>query len=346
VADTGIGIADDDIARIFDEFIQVDGPHQKRTKGTGLGLSLAKNLAEVLGGFVTVESKLGKGSRFSVTLPASYQGKTEMEYTSNLIVQTDSDRLPVMFVDDNAEALFIYESYLKGTRFQPIPVRSVRDAREVLRSLNPVAIVLDIVLQHENGWALLAELKRDDSTRDIPVYVVSMVENEDLAMKRGAAGFQCKPVEKAWLLSMLGAAAPASSTKILLIDDDDVSRYLFRALVSDSSFYLMEATGGQDGVRVAAKENPDVIFLDLDMPDLSGIEVMKSLGSNPRTQNIPIVIYTANNAPDSIRNKKNCIGILSKNLSSRENSRAHLHELVSKAQRSIHSNDIHKNGPQ
>ncbi|HSI85757.1 MAG: ATP-binding protein [Candidatus Methylacidiphilales bacterium] len=339
VADTGIGIAEEDIGRIFDEFTQVDGPHQKRIKGTGLGLSLAKKLAEVLGGEVTVESKPGQGSRFSVTLPATYDSQSETSQIINIIKNADTNLLPVLLVDDNAEALFIYESYLKGTRFQPIPAHSVKEAREALRAIRPAAIILDIVLQHENGWSLLAELKREDSTRDIPVIVISMVESEDLAMKRGATAFHCKPVEKSWLLNVLTSnVASSTSIKVLLIDDDDVSRYLFRSLLSNSGYYLLEATGGRDGVRIATRENPDVIFLDLDMADLGGAEVIKLLAQEPRTQGIPIVIYTANTTPQSIRSNVNCIGILSKDLSNREHSRARLHDLVSKAQHSVNKN--------
>ena len=168
VSDTGIGIAQSDLLMIFEEFTQIEGPHQKKMKGTGLGLSLSKKLAEVLGGSVTVSSKPGVGSIFSVIMPITYHGDTEINYVSEMIRQVDPSRSSVLILDDNTETLFIYESYLKGTRFQAVPVRSVKEAREALRTLKPIAIILDILLEHENSWGFLSELKKEPNTQDIP----------------------------------------------------------------------------------------------------------------------------------------------------------------------------------
>lgn len=333
VSDTGIGIAQDDLLRIFEEFTQIEGPHQKKIKGTGLGLSLSRKLAEVLGGSVTVQSKPGIGSTFSVILPLTYHGETEINYVSEMVRQVDPSRESILILDDNTETLFIYESYLKGTRFQAVPVRSIKEAREALRTLRPRAIILDILLEHENSWGFLSDLKRDKETREIPVYVITMVENENKALKSGADDFHLKPVEREWLLAKLTALSrPDYSKKLLLIDDDEVSRYLFRGLLVDSSFKVVEAAGGHDGLKLALEEKPDVIFLDLNMPDINGLEVLRKLRQNTRTQSIPVVLYTSNIPSLEQLQELSVVGVLSKDLSSRELSRAQLNELMAKAE--------------
>ncbi|HEY8967214.1 MAG TPA: ATP-binding protein, partial [Candidatus Methylacidiphilales bacterium] len=334
VADTGIGIAPEDLPRLFEEFTQIEGPHQRKVKGTGLGLSLSKKLAEVLGGSVTVESRPGKGSVFTVILPLAYRGGTEIAYVSEIVRLVDPARIPVLVLDDNTETLFIYENYLRGTRFQAVPVRSIKLARETLRTLKPAAIVLDILLEHENAWGFLDELKRDEATRKIPLFVVTMVENERKARSLGADDFHLKPIDKEWLLAKLDALdlPPAyAPKKVLLIDDDEVSRYLFRGLLANTPFELIEAHGGRDGLRLALEEQPDAVFLDLDMPDLDGFAVERQLHEDPRGRDLPVVFYTANApAEEELGRREGVLGVLSKDLSSREAARARLMELMAK----------------
>ncbi|MES2310076.1 MAG: ATP-binding protein [Verrucomicrobiota bacterium] len=331
VKDTGIGIAADDLARIFEEFTQIDGPHQKKVKGTGLGLSLSKKLAEVLGGNVSVESTLHQGSTFSVTLPLVYHHESEPFAASKDLKPIDPNRLPVLILDDNMETLFIYENYLKGSRFQPIPVRTIKQARAILQTLNPSAIILDILLGQENSWGFLSELKQEKNTRNIPIFVITMVENEAKALKSGATAFHLKPIEKDWLLKQLHLIKlPPSSKKFLLIDDDEVSRYIFRGLLSNLSVELFEAAGGHDGIQSAIEKKPDVIFVDIDMPDLNGYDVIEKLQKEELTKNIPIVFYTANiPLPEFVTKFPSIRGTLSKDLSSGETAQAQLLDLVS-----------------
>jgi len=216
-----------------------------------------------------------------------------------------------------------------------VPVRSVKQAREVLRTLRPLAIVLDILLEHENSWGFLAELKRDKDTRDIPVYVVTMVENENKARITGADDFHLKPIEREWLLGKLNSLdAGPFSKKLLVIDDDEVSRYLFRGLLATTPVRIIEAAGGHEGVRLAAEEKPDAIFLDLDMPDMSGFDVLNLLQADPKTKSAPVIFYTANPAAAELgKGFDSVIGVLSKDFSSREASKAQLLELLDKAEK-------------
>ena len=302
VADTGIGIAPNDLDRIFDEYVQVENPIQNRVKGTGLGLPLSKRYAELLGGRIQVKSDPGIGSEFSITIPARYQGAAEVAFAPEVSREREEGRLPILIVEDNREALFAYDKYLKGTGFQPIPARTLREARQALREFRPAAIILDVLLQDESTWELLTELKRNTETRDIPVFVVTVVDNREKALALRADGFCAKPVDRVWLLDSLNASVgPWERPGVLVIDDDEVSRYLIRGALSNLWCVVSEAAAGCSGIELAEASRPDLIILDLLIPDLSGEEVLRRLKANPVTREIPVIIHSSQPLSDTDR---------------------------------------------
>jgi signal transduction histidine kinase/CheY-like chemotaxis protein len=319
VADTGIGIAPDDQPRIFKEWEQVEGKMQKTAKGTGLGLPLSKKLAQLLGGDVYLKSQLGMGSTFFVVVPIRYAGATEAIYVPDVKRELDASKLPVLVVEDNREALFIYEKYLKGTEFQVVPAQDLKEARRALDEFKPIAIVLDVLLQGEHSWNLLQELKQNPGTRDIPVFVVTVVENQSKALALGAKAFHAKPIDRAWLLNQLQATLDRHEGQILMVDDDEIARYLLRGLLAGSGHRLLEAQGGVEGLRVARLSKPNLIILDLSMPDLSGFEVLETLKRDPETREIPVVIYTSQSLDSEERARlQDAVDIVPKGASSRE----------------------------
>ncbi len=320
VSDTGIGIADADQERIFQEWAQVEGKKQRAVKGSGLGLPLSRKFAQMLGGDVYVRSKLGEGSTFFASIPVRFSGETESFYTMKLEEPRTEAGLPLLVVEDNREEMFIYERSLKGTHFQIVPARSLNEARKMLRSMRPVAIILDVLLRGEHSWELLQELKRDPLTATIPVVVVTIVDNRDKALALGADAFHMKPIDRSWLVEQLNQLANRSpARRILLIDDDAASRYLLKSALGRTEFRISEATGGNEGLRKALEESPDVVILDLSMPDLSGFEVLAKLKENQRTAAIPVVIHTAKVLDDSDRQSlRDAAAIVSKENSSRE----------------------------
>jgi signal transduction histidine kinase/CheY-like chemotaxis protein len=334
VADTGIGIAPEDQEAIFQEFTQLESARQKRVKGTGLGLPLSRKLAELLGGGVSVKSTQGVGSTFSLTIPCVYRGPAEVSYAPEVSPQVDPTRLPVLVVEDNRETLFIYEKYLKGTGFQVIPARSLRASRRLLLDVRPVAVVLDILLEGESTWELIADLKRQPHTRDVPVWVVTMVDNQHKARALGADDFCVKPVERGWLLDKLHALVRAGAAeKVLLIDDDEVSRYLLKGLLADTRYGVLEAASGAEGLRLAERERPRAVFLDLDMPDLSGFEVLAALRAGAATRHVPVIIHTSRvlEEPERQRLARGAAAILSKEALSRDVALARLREALTRA---------------
>jgi CheY-like chemotaxis protein len=295
VSDTGIGIAPEDQERIFQEWTQIDGKLQRAVKGTGLGLPLSRKFAQLLGGDVTVKSKPGVGSTFSAVIPVRFSGETEIVYVPELKHEIDVEKYPVLVVEDNSETLFIYEKYLRGTRFQPIPAKNIKEARAALREFKPLAIVLDVLLeQGEHSWDLLRELKREPATSSIPVLVVTVIDNREKAKALGADGFHAKPVNRNWLMQHLeDAVRKATTKKLLIVDDDEVSRYLLKTMLGHINFRIVEAKAGEEGLQKAEEEKPDAVILDLVMPELSGFEVLRRLKENPETRGIPVFIHTS-----------------------------------------------------
>lgn len=332
VADTGIGIALADQERIFQEWEQVEGKLQKTAKGTGLGLPLSCKLAQLVGGDVYVKSQVGVGSTFFASVPITYTGATEAVYVPDVKRELDASRLPVLVVEDNREALFIYEKYLKGTEFQVVPAQDLKEARRALEEFKPVAIVLDVLLQGEHSWQLLQELKQNPSTKEIPVFVVTVVENEGKAMALGATAFHAKPIDRAWLIAQLQSILAREHGSILIIDDDEISRYLVKGVLGNKGYRLLEARGGNEGLKLAKETMPDLIVLDLSMPDVSGFEVLDTLKKDPVTRDIPVVIYTSQVLATQERERLHAaIDIVPKETKSREAAETRFAEVLSRA---------------
>lgn len=293
VSDTGIGIAPEDQSAIFEEFAQIEHPLQRKVKGTGLGLPLSKKLAELLGGSIAVESTLGVGSTFSVSIPMVYTGP---EAAGDVLVapEIDRERETILLVEDDVEARLLYEKYLRGSRFQVLAARSLREARSLLTRIQPAGIILDILLPDGEAWEMLVQLKAVQEKSGIPVIVISNVQERQKALSLGADAFSNKPVERRWLLRQLtNLTSGKPSNRILIIDDEEVSRYLFRQLLAGSTAELLEAGDGIEGIRLAREEQPNLIVLDLLMPDLSGFQVLDQLQADGRTSHIPVIVSTS-----------------------------------------------------
>jgi signal transduction histidine kinase/CheY-like chemotaxis protein len=294
VADTGIGIKKEDQERIFQEWTQVDGKLQKVAKGSGLGLPLSRKLAQLLGGNVYVRSEVDFGSTFTVVIPISFEGQMEVVYVPDVKRELDAGKLPILVVEDNREALFIYEKYLKGSKFQVIPANNISEARQAVRSFRPKAIVLDVLLQGEHSWDFLRDLKSDAATHDIPVYVITVVDNREKALSLGADGFHSKPVDRIWLLNQLeGLVVSPAKPRILVIDDDPVSRYLVRNMLADRDCELIEASDGEDGLRMVQECEPVLVVLDLAMEGMNGFDVLEALRRDATTRSLPVVVHTS-----------------------------------------------------
>lgn len=312
VRDTGLGIAEKDIATIWEEFGQVPNKLQAKSKGTGLGLPLSKKLAMLMGGDTNVESSVGVGSVFSVTLPRVYSTGTEVGVLPQWT--PDPARLPVIAVEDDAADSFGLERMLVHSKYQLITTRTIDEARAVLAQVMPAAFVLDVVLAGEESWRLLIELKQNDRTNHIPVLVVSSSQEERKARSFGADEYIDKPYTIEQIVDALDTLTGAKSTmNVLVVDDDEVSRYLIRQLLPRGAFTLSEAVTAEEGLAAAATQQPDLILLDLDMAGVNGYEFLARAKKTETLKNIPIVVATAMVMDDSIRSRLvGAAGVLSK----------------------------------
>jgi signal transduction histidine kinase/CheY-like chemotaxis protein len=290
VRDTGIGIAEEDLEIIFQEFGQVANPMQRRVKGTGLGLPLSRKLAELLGGSLTVESAPGEGSAFSVTVPRRCRGSAELaERTEDWPVQ--AGQVPILVVEDDPADAFAVERILAPSRYQAVVARTVAEARRALEQVRPAAIILDVVLLGDESWRLLIELRQRDATAGIPVLVVSAAGEERKAISLGADEYLKKPIDPAQLIRLLDQVSGQHSvTRVLLVDDEEVSRYLVRQLLPRGIYDIKEAATGVDGLARLQHERPDIILLDLNMPGMDGYQFLERSADLADT---PAIILTS-----------------------------------------------------
>src|SRR5690349_19534784 len=243
VTDTGIGIAPEHFGLVFEEFGQIESPLQRNVKGNGLGLPLSRRLAELLGGSLTVASEAGSGSTFTLRIPRVHPEVRELQEIQSRPV--DPARAPILVVEDDRKTIFLYEKYLAMAGFQVLPVRSISEAQERLKTVRPAAIVLDIMLDGESSWSFLGKLKSDPQTRDIPVLVVTVTNKEQKARALGADEFWLKPVDQDLLLRKLRSLGTGAATRVLLIDDDERARYLIAHYLAGEPYRLIEAASGR-----------------------------------------------------------------------------------------------------
>jgi signal transduction histidine kinase/CheY-like chemotaxis protein len=290
--DTGIGIAERDLDIIFQEFGQVAHPLQGRVKGTGLGLPLSRKLATLLGGSVTVESAIGQGSVFSVTLPRAYYDAAADDDEDQY--QLDPRRVPLLVVEDDAADAFVLERSLATSRYQLVRVRSIAQAKRIIEHIKPAAVLLDVVLRGDESWRFMVQLRQQNETSAIPIIVLSSTGDEQKALHLGADAFLAKPIDPKMVVETLERlTGHRSVTRLLLVDDQEVSRYLVRQLLPRGIYDLREAADGAEGLAQLREERPDVLLLDLNMPGLDGFEFLRRLSASDELRDVPTVVLTS-----------------------------------------------------
>jgi signal transduction histidine kinase/CheY-like chemotaxis protein len=311
VSDTGMGIPAEDQSKIFEEFVQLENPAQRKIKGTGLGLPLCRKLATLLNGQIDLVSQIGIGSTFSVTIPLYYsqvlESQTVGEVKQAPSWEIDETRIPVLVLEDARETRLLYEKFLRHSVFQLVPASNLGEARRALRQVRPRAIIMDILLRGEDSWTWLAELKAESATREIPVLVITTVDDERKGLSLGADAYCLKPIGRDTLIRKLqaltGVSAELSGGEprveagaqlcILIIDDEPVDRYILLRLLEQQPCIVEQAASGFEGLRILREIKPDLIFLDLNMPGLSGYEVLNRIKADPATRNIPVAVVTS-----------------------------------------------------
>jgi signal transduction histidine kinase/CheY-like chemotaxis protein len=314
VSDTGIGIAPEDQERVFEEFQQAG-----QREGSGLGLALCRSFIELHGGRIRLESDVGAGSTFTFTLPLPPVPSERGEATpiADNAARATSDRAdtpasgPTMLViEDDQRSAELLRIFLEDGGFSVTVAATGDEGIETARRIRPAAIVLDLLLPDVSGWDVLTALKGDAALADIPVVIVSMLDERGKGYALGAADYLVKPVGREELLGTLrplAQAGPAGGepVKVLAIDDDQVALDLVGAVLDPEGYTVLRAQGGDEGVSIARREQPALIILDLLMPGTDGFEVVERLRADPRTADIPIVVLTAKVIGEADRQRLN-----------------------------------------
>jgi signal transduction histidine kinase/CheY-like chemotaxis protein len=308
VTDTGPGISPQDQEKLFQAFSQVDNSPTRKTGGTGLGLSISQQLIQMHGGRIGVHSALGKGSTFYFTLPI-YREEVKAQSTGAKVI---------LAVDDDPQVTALYERYLQPQGYQVVSLLDPTRAKERARQTKPFAITLDIMMPGYDGWQVLNDLKSDPETRDIPVIICSIIEDQERGFSLGAADYLLKPILEEDLLGALNRLNGDGSIKeVLIVDDDPDSLRLMDTIFREHKEYkIVLAEGGKKGWDMITSHPPHALVLDLFMPDMDGFTILEKMRENAKLRDIPVVVVSGGDLTSSQRNMLNEFGqrLLSKSL--------------------------------
>jgi len=295
VRDTGVGMNAEEVKCIFEAFQQVDGSLTRSVGGTGLGLSLSKQFVELLNGKIEVESEKGQGSNFIVTLPVNVAKKAEESVVieNNNIDSLSSDQSLVICIDDDVEVLELLKNYLEDEGYQVIATTHVSEGIELAKKLSPVAITLDVMMPQMDGWSALIELRSDERTAKLPVIMVTIVDNKSLGYKLGVSDYLQKPITPQALLASMDNILRQKAKSVLVVDDEKDVLELVKQIFEDEKIPVITADNGRKALAVLENEIPDLLLLDLMMPEMDGFDVIRALKSNPAWREIPVIVITA-----------------------------------------------------
>ena len=300
ISDSGIGIAPDKLEKVFTEFSQADDSTTRNYGGTGLGLTISRRFCRMMGGDLSVQSRLGEGSTFTVSVPvrvdaleAARRSATEGQ---DVAASGRASRMPgarpVLVIDDDAAARELLRRTLEAQGFTVATADSGEAGLGVARQLQPIAITLDVMLPGLDGWQVLREIKADPALMDIPVIMISILEEKGRAFSLGAAEYLTKPVDRAALQHLVERYAPRLGDRVLVVEDDAATRQLVRRTLEQAGYGVDEAENGAVGLERFRARRPALVLLDLVMPVMDGFELLRVLRQEGQSD-LPIVILTA-----------------------------------------------------
>jgi PAS domain S-box-containing protein len=342
VSDSGIGIPPEKLGHVFEEFSQADETTTRDYGGTGLGLAISRRFCRMMGGDITVESRAGEGSTFTIRLPieVELEAREEPQAAANatrapaMVSPAPREQSTVLVIDDDPNALDLLGRTLQGAGVRVVTASDGRGALRLARTLRPAAITLDVIMPEMDGWEVLRELKIDPETRDIPVVMVTMTDDRDMGYTLGATEFLTKPIERDQLVQLLARYAPQDAERCaLVVDDRAENRDMLRRALEKEGWCVSEAKNGRVALDRVAEALPSLILLDLMMPVMDGFEFVMELRKIERWRGIPIVVVTAKDLTDDDRRRLNgdVVGLIQKSGLDRKSLLAQLLEQVAAA---------------
>ncbi|MCP3957680.1 MAG: response regulator [bacterium] len=299
VSDTGIGMSPEQMAKVFDEFTQADSSTTRKFGGTGLGLTISKKFCELMGGDVSVESEEGKGTSFTVRLPAVVGQQPEETTPAKPVKATRKAPArgeTVLVIDDDATTLDLTQRFLVREGFEVITAASGAEGLQLALDAKPSAITLDVMMPGMDGWAVLSELKKNSATADIPVIMLTMIDEKEMGFALGASEYMSKPIDRqrltAYLEKYLGGSRVGGGRVLIVDDDTDTRELMWRGLEKDG-WAIYEAENGRAALDQLAEVTPDLVLLDLNMPEMDGFDFLARLRDSERWSDVPVVVVTA-----------------------------------------------------
>jgi signal transduction histidine kinase/CheY-like chemotaxis protein len=304
ISDTGIGIAPEKLGRIFDAFAQGDSSISKLYGGTGLGLAITRHFCRMMGGDVAVQSELGKGSTFTIRLPARVPGLEQQEHASPGELRQIAGQNPVLVVDDDRGARELICRTLEREGIPAVEAGTGVAALKLAREIRPAAITLDVIMPGMDGWAALSALKSDPELRHIPVVMTSVSDDRALGYALGAAHYITKPIDRERLIGILAQYRSVQGpAPVLVVDDDAASRDRVKAILEREGWPVETAENGSSAIEHLKRERFGLILLDLLMPEMDGFEFARALRDHPDWRSIPVIVVTAKDVTEEDRKR-------------------------------------------
>jgi signal transduction histidine kinase/CheY-like chemotaxis protein len=310
VTDTGIGLSPEQMGKLFQDFVQADASTTRKYGGTGLGLAISRRFCQMMGGDITVTSEPGRGSTFTIRLPAEVGAFQSASAARDLAPSsregaTASGVPMVLVVDDDPTVREVIARHLTREGFSVTTANGGQEALRLARELHPAAVTLDIMMPDLDGWTVLAAIKGDPELADIPVVLVSIVDEKTRGYALGATDYMVKPVDRARLSAVLRNICGAVGRQVLLVDDDDLMRRGVRLALEQDGWQVAEAENGRVALARLSESRPDVIMLDLMMPEMDGFEFLVEMRSRAEWSDIPVLVVTAKDLTAEERSRLN-----------------------------------------
>ncbi len=304
VSDTGIGMSAEQVDKVFESFIQADSSTTRDYGGTGLGLAITKTFSEMLGGDISVGSVPGEGSTFTIRLPTTAPAATQANETAEPDEELPESAHTILVIDDDPVVRDLLRRHLSRNGYRVVVAVDGVEGVRLAGETRPDLITLDVLMPELDGWAVLSELKSDPAVADIPVIVVSIVDERNLGYSLGAADYLTKPVDRDQLLSVLAKhCGNRTRHRVLVVDDDAETREMVRRLLERAQWDVDEADNGISALDRIAGDPPDIILLDLMMPEMDGFEFLAQIGEDERWRALPVVVMTAKTLTASDRER-------------------------------------------
>lgn len=334
VKDTGIGMTEEQVGRLFQSFTQADASTSRKYGGTGLGLVISRKFSQMMGGDITVTSEIGSGSTFTVQLPAQPQvvhagPHHVLERVKSVAVQQEASL--VLIIDDDPVVRDLLARFFTREGYPVVTAGSGPEGLRMAKELKPIAITLDVMMPGMDGWTVLNALKADPELVNIPVIMITIVENLSQGYALGVSDYLTKPIEWDRLRAILEKYKLQNEvSKILIVEDDLPTREMLRRMVRKGNWQVTEAENGLAALKCVEKEKPDLILLDLMMPQMDGFEFISEFRKMPGCKSIPIVVVTAKELTyeDQIRLNGDVQRILQKGAYTREELEDEIRNLI------------------